>query len=102
MTTTHDDVLARVWVSLVSTVGVVLAVLLPPMLAAEGSTSAGGTALVVLALSLLPLGHHFSASAVLRVGAVGPMTGDEVWPRPSEQATDPVHHPLRPRAPGLA
>jgi hypothetical protein len=101
MRTTLDDVLAHVWVSLVSAVGVALAVLLPPLLATEGSSSAG-TALVVLALtSLLPVGRC-AVVASRRAGPVRPTSRVEAWPRPSEQATDPVHHPLRPRAPGLA
>jgi hypothetical protein len=102
MTKPHDDVLAHVWVSLVSAVGLALAVLLPPLLATEGSSSAG-TALVFLALaSLLPLGHRCTVLGRARAGAIRPTSRVDAWPRPSEQATDPVHHPLRPRAPGLA
>ena len=101
--TAHDDVLARVWFSLVSAVGLALAVLLPPLLATEGSSSAGGTALVVLAISsLVPWGRHCAFLGVPRADAARPTSSADASPWPSEPATDPVHHPLRPRAPGHA
>ena len=87
---------------LVIAVGGLIAQLLPAVL---GTTvdSSSAVALVALGLALttvVVLGHLGAAtvSGALTVGAVA---SDDVPPFLAGRVTDPQHHPLRPRAPGL-
>jgi len=78
--------------------------LLAPMLlltAVETPVTLSLAVATLVLAALVRLGEHGAVLAV-RVTAVGPPTGDEVPPVLAGRITDPTHHPLRPRAPGLA
>lgn len=83
-------------------VGAALVILLPSLLV-TASDAAGSVSLAVLALafaSLVPFGTRRAAFAARTKTGV-PRTGDKAAPVLPGRVTDPVHHPLRPRAPGL-
>ena len=102
MTRAAHDVLASIRVLVVTTFGLTLAVVLEPLLAAE-TTGLNGTALVLLVVSsLVPLGHRWSGMRVSRASAVRRTAPADEAALPVQLATDPSHHPLCPRAPGIA
>lgn len=82
-------------VLVVGLIGSVLALVLPPV---------DGPAAVTLAVLLLALAVVARNARVGAVAASTPATvpppGREVAPILTGRVTDPVHHPLRPRAPG--
>lgn len=86
---------AQLLAALCAVLGLVL-----PSLATAGPTAAAAVALLVLVAAvhavrvLVPLG-------VLGVLPVQSRAADEDRSLGTERATDPVHSPLRPRAPGL-
>jgi hypothetical protein len=93
----------RVSAVLAGVVGVTLAVLVPPLLTAVADPSAGIT-VAVLAVAMaawMRLGRP-GVLAATGAEAVVRRSGDNAPPTLSCRVTDPVHHPLRPRAPGLA
>ena len=97
-----EDASARAPIALAATVGAVLSILLPSLLT-PASVAAGSVTLAVLALGLAALvrfGIRCGALAVRTKTAV-PSTTAQARPVLPGRATDPVHHPLRPRAPGL-
>ena len=81
-------VTARVWFALAGTACALLVMLAPSLLA----TSAAESTPLTLALVLATTGNR-SATPPSRDAAPLVLTG---------RVTDPVHHPLRPRAPGMA
>ncbi|HKE50132.1 MAG TPA: hypothetical protein VKE25_01345 [Actinomycetes bacterium] len=103
MNQAREDVIARACVALAGMAGAVLAILLPSQLMA--TTDASGTiTLALLALVLAALvrfGVRYVALAARTYTAL-PSTVDDARPILSGRVTDPVHDPLRPRAPGLA
>ena len=96
-----EDASARAPIALAATVGAVLSILLPSLLTPT-SVAAGSVTLAVLALGLAALvrfGIRCGALTV-RTKAV-PSTTAQAPPVLPGRTTDPVHQPLRPRAPGL-
>src|SRR5688500_7810669 len=97
-----EDATARPRAALVGWVAVTLAILAPALLATATATDASGTvtlAVVMLAIaSLVRFGHRWGAVASRGVAATCP-TGDGPPPPVGGLVTDPMHHPLRPRAP---
>jgi hypothetical protein len=92
--------------TLVSVVGALFAAtaLLAPSFLTVGTDLPAAVTLTVLALAFAAVVRLGSRSMVLVVSAGDSThpTGDEARPVLTGRATDPVHHPLRPRAPGLA
>jgi hypothetical protein len=105
MSRAFEDAIARPRVALVGIVAVTLAILAPSLLATATATDASGTvtlALLMLALaSLVRFARRGGAVAARATAATAP-TGDEPPPSVSGLVTDPMRHPLRPRAPGSA
>jgi hypothetical protein len=76
--------------------------LLAPSLLSVGAPSSVGLAMVALVLAaLVRRGHHGAVLASRTVPTRFPATR-EASPILTARVTDPVHHPLRPRAPGPA
>ena len=90
-------------VTLVSMVAVTLAILLQSLTAtATDATATVTLAFLMLAVaSLVRFGRRGGAVASRGVAATAP-TGDGPPPPVAGPVTDPMHHPLRPRAPGSA
>lgn len=84
-------------------VAVTFAILTPSLTATATDASATVTlAFMMLAVaSLVRFGHRGGAVASRVVAAIAP-TGDGPPPPVAGRITDPMHHPLRPRAPGSA
>jgi hypothetical protein len=74
-----------------------------PSLLTFGTDVPAAVTLAALALVFAAVVIVRSRSTVLVVGGGGSphLVGDEAAPVLPGRATDPVHHPLRPRAPGL-
>jgi len=84
-------------------VGAVLVIVLPSLLT-TASDAAGSVTFAVLTLAfaaLVRFGRRSVAFAARTKTSVPP-TGDKAAPVLPGRVTDPVHHPLCPRAPGLA
>jgi len=79
----------------------VLITLLPTLAASTGPASAGAIAALSLALTALLVVAGERVVLRLRPAGVAPGDGARTPSSPRGSATDPVHHPLRPRAPGL-
>lgn len=77
-----------------------LAILLPSLLVLDQPA----LGFVVIALGVAAMAGLGRAVGVLATSAVvvAPPSGLEVRPVPAAHVSDPVHHPLRPRAPGTA
>ena len=76
-----------------------LSLLLPPLVTTD--TPAGiGLAVVVLALAAMLRFRTFAGALSARPSTPAYATAREVPPLLPGRVTDPVHHPLRPRAPG--
>ncbi|GII77741.1 hypothetical protein Sru01_27230 [Sphaerisporangium rufum] len=97
------DTAARVRVLLAAVAGVAFILLSPALLAADAP---GNVTLAVLtmALSLAVLVRVANRCGALAARAVStvPPGRDDPPPVLPGRVTDPVHHPLRPRAPGPA
>ena len=78
--------------------------LLAPSLLTVGTDIPAAVTLTALALVFAAVVRLGSRSMVLLVSAADSThpTAEEARPVLRGRATDPVHHPLRPRAPGLA
>ena len=100
MSRASDDATARARLALVGMVCGLFALLLPSLLTAAPDAS-GVVALAALTLALAAL-VRLGAWCVLagRTPATVPVARDEAPPVLRGRVTDPVHHPLRPRAPG--
>jgi hypothetical protein len=93
----------RTPVVLASLAGALLVVLLPSLLI-TGSDATGSLGLAVLAITCATL-VHFGIRAVAlgsRTTLTVSVTREAVDRLLPGRATDPTHHPLRPRAPGTA
>ena len=103
MSQTLVDATTRTRFLLASVVGAVLACLLPSLLATAVDAPAAVTlAVVVLVLAgIAQLGNRVGVLAARFVPATQ-LTGREAPLVLAGRVTDPVHHPLRPRAPGMA
>ena len=85
---------------LAAALGAVLGLLLPSLSATEPARVVVAVTLVVVVAAVFAL--RPGATALLgRVLRLQSLAADEDRSQGSEQATDPVHSPLRPRAPGL-
>lgn len=102
MSTPCDQTSTRRWSTVAAILAAALCVLLPTL---DGSSTPGTSvavaslalalaALLVLAAGLIMLGARSVSGAVA--------AGEDPPPVLTGRATDPVHHPVRPRAPGLA
>lgn len=83
-------------------VGSVVALLMPSLLAttADAPSAVLLAAVAMAVAAVVFLNRHV---AILLVTALAQTRGtDEAPPLPAGRMTDPVHHPRRPRAPGLA
>ena len=88
--------------TLTGTIAAALALLLPSLLTAAEAPATVGLAVVALVLAaLVRLGDH-GAVLASRTVPTRTQTGRETSPVLTGRITDPVHHPLRPRAPGPA
>ena len=95
-----EDAVARVLAWFAGSLAVLVAVVAPPL--AESPT-AGGVALVLLAVAaLVPAARAYALHVLGSPHAVRPPERGAPQPHVTGRATDPVHHPLRPRAPGIA
>jgi hypothetical protein len=103
MSRAFEDATPSSRVALVSMVALTLAILTPSLTATAIDASATVTlAFLMLAVaSLVRFGHRGGAVASRGVAATAP-TGDGPPPPVAGRVTDPMHNPLRPRAPGLA
>jgi hypothetical protein len=80
--------------------GVVLAVLLPALVTSDATTPAVAALVLALAALLVLAPRSLSRAACAHL-ATAPIGDAPPLVLPG-RATDPVHHPLRPRAPGNA
>ncbi|GAA4726660.1 hypothetical protein GCM10023350_06770 [Nocardioides endophyticus] len=88
--------------ALVLLVSGVLALLLPPLLTVGADSLSGAVTVLALALvGLVGLGVHW-VSLRARLARAALRSDDTPTPVLSGRVTDPAHHPVRPRAPGLA
>lgn len=97
-----EDATTRLLALLTGLVGVGVAAVLPTLFTASIDARSAGVAALTLALAgLLALATRqvLLAACVQPVAAVA---GDGPPPLLSGRVTDPVHHPVRPRAPGQA
>jgi hypothetical protein len=103
MSRAEVDATTRVRLFLTGLLVVALASLVPSLHAASGDGQATvALAVVVLALAAIArIATGFGALAAATVH-VAQSTGREIPRVLSGRVTDPVHHPLRPRAPGSA
>lgn len=86
----------------VAVLGVVLGVVMPTLLTTGAEAPSAGAAVLALALAaLLALGQR-RASLAASLHRVPAIAGDGPPLLLPGRVTDPVHHPVRPRAPGLA
>jgi hypothetical protein len=101
MSKAQEDASARARVLLAGMVSAALVLLLPSLLATSGDAPAMvGLAVVALALAaMVRFGASYGALSAGTLTAPCP-TRRETLPLLPGRATDPVHHPLRPRAPG--
>lgn len=102
MSRAHERANAAAWALLVSAAGAVLLVVLPS-LGMIAPDPAGSAVLAVLALAFAML---VQSEIRCLLGCSRPMaavaaTRGQPTPMLPGRVTDPVHHPLRPRAPGL-
>ncbi len=92
---------ARLRLAIALVVGGAFALLMPSLLATTMDAPAVVLAALALALAaVVGLSSHI-ATPVPRSTAPPPHAADEVTPFLAGRVTDPLHHPLRPRAPGL-
>jgi hypothetical protein len=88
---------------LAGVVGAAFAILVPSLLTTVADPS-GAVTVAVLTLALAALVRLGTPRVFAAAGAEAAAlrAGDDAPPTLSGRVTDPVHHPLRPRAPGLA
>ena len=93
---------ARLRLALALVVGGVVALLMPSLLATTmDAPSAALMVAVTIALAAVAGLNSLIATSMPRALAPQPRTADETPSFLAARVTDPLHHPLRPRAPGL-
>ena len=97
----REHVNARGLTSLATLLGAALVVVLPSLLIGPPDATAIA-ALAVLLLGVAVLGQLELRAASRTMRTFEPRPHGEPVPSLPGRATDPVHHPLRPRAPGSA
>ena len=103
MSRVREHAIPGAWAVPMSAVGALLIVVLPS-LGLTAHDAAGSAAVTLLALAIAGLVKSeisCVAGVVLPITASAASTRSEPAPMLPGRATDPVHHPLRPRAPGL-
>jgi hypothetical protein len=96
-------VTARLRLALAIVVGSAVALLMPSLFATTvDAPSAALLAVLAVALTAALGRNRLVAVPVTSALAPQPGTADEAPSFLAGRVTDPVHHPLRPRAPGLA
>ena len=94
---------ARLRLALTIVVGGAFAILTPALSAATlDAPSAAVLAAVAVAVTALIGANGLVATQLPRTPATQPPATDEMPRFLAARVTDPLHHPLRPRAPGLA
>lgn len=100
MTAGLDDAVGRARGVLVLFLAAALSAVVPTMTATLPSAGVAAVALVALALAaVVGLGARSAALAACSKG-MAPPVDVETPPMRTGSVTDPIHHPLRPRAPG--
>jgi hypothetical protein len=93
---------ARVRLALALVVSGAVALLMPSLLATPmDAPSVALMAAVAVALAAVVGLNRLIATSVPRSLAAPPRTADQAPSFLAARVTDPLHHPLRPRAPGL-
>jgi len=87
--------------AMATVVGAVLVVLLPSLVATDTPAVVGLTVVAIALAAMVRFGASFGALSARTITAAHSTRRDSPPMLPG-QATDPVHHPLRPRAPGTA
>jgi hypothetical protein len=97
-----EDASTRLLALVTGVLGVALAAVLPTLFTAAADAPSAGVAVLTLALAALlaVATRQVLLAACLRPIATVAASGPP--PLLPGRVTDPVHHPLRPRAPGLA
>ena len=99
----RKDMFARVQLAVVTVLGLALVIVMPSLVITASDTANSITlgvlllamaALVRLGTRSVPLAPRARSASAATSGQAPPVLGDRV--------TDPVHHPLRPRAPEQA
>jgi hypothetical protein len=101
MSRTPDATRARLLLATLFATGLALvlpSLLFPPV---DGTATVSLAVVALLFAAVVRLGNHGAVLAA-RVVSAGPPTAGEAPLLLAGRITDPVHHPLRPRAPGLA
>jgi len=93
----------RLRVALVIMAGAAVSLMLPVLVAptVDSSTSMVLAALVMACVAAARLNSHV-ATSVARVSAPSSRSADGAPMLLAGRVTDPIHHPIRPRAPGMA
>ena len=94
------DVSTRAWALLALVAG---AVLIPTLTGTIPDLPAGvSVALMSLAVAAISRLVPGTGTLACRAPSTVAAAGRDTCPVPAGRVTDPVHHPLRPRAPGMA
>jgi hypothetical protein len=103
MSRAREHVNPGAWALPVSAVGAMLVIVLPSLgMTTQATAGSAAVALLALALAGLVKSEIWCVAGALRpIFAAVASTRGEPAPMVPGRATDPVHHPLRPRAPGL-
>jgi hypothetical protein len=96
-----EAVIPRLRFALAVMVGGIVALLTPSLLATTVDARAVVLAALMVALAAAGLSHH-GATFATRALASPPRASNDVPVHLAGRVTDPVHHPIRPRAPGMA
>lgn len=94
-----DRATARLRAVVLALAAALVALLAPTLAGVDGTTTLTGTLLAVAVAALFAAAHE-TAAWHARTASGRHETGRPVPLVLTTRATDPVHHPLRPRAPG--
>lgn len=97
-----DAVTPRLRFALAVMAGGMVALLTPSLLATTVDAPTVVIAALVVALTAAAGLNHHVATLATRSLASSPRPSDDALVYLAGQVTDPVHHPIRPRAPGMA
>ena len=99
----REDVVARLQRAFVTVLGVALVIVMPPLVITASDTANAITlGVVTLAVAALVRFGTRSVPLAARPRTASACMGGQAPPVLGDRVTDPVHHPLRPRAPGQA
>jgi hypothetical protein len=97
-----EDAITRTLTLLSGVLGLGLAVALPTLVTATEGAPSSGVAVLTLALTALLVLATRQLLLAVGLRPVATVVASGPPPLLPGRVTDPVHHPLRPRAPGLA